>query len=64
MNIIITLNFDFPKLVEMLYYPNIAFCNPCNNSKIGKKGAKVENTCLANIEAEIVKVKLLQAEFG
>ena len=29
-----------------------------------QKGAKVENTYLANFEAEIVKVKVLQAEFG
>ena len=64
MNIIITFDFDFPKLVEMFYYPNISFCNPCNNSDIGKTGAKVENTYLANFEAEIVKVKVLQAEFG
>ena len=48
MNNKIPSNFDLPKLVEILYYPKL----------------QVGNTYLANIEAEIVKVKVLQAEFG
>ena len=44
--------------------PKIAFWDSFGNSEIGQKGAKVVNTYLDNFEAEIVKVKVLQAEFG
>ena len=55
MNNKIPSNFDLPKLVEILYYPKLHFVSIL---KLAKRG-KVRNTYLANIEAEIVKVKVL-----